>query len=77
MRQYIELMGARIDMNMPEFKGVLAEKEISRKNLALCRYESTHFIQKVVFGGDTFSVGEIRKIVKALSLTNEETINIF
>ena len=54
------------------------QKKKSAEKILRCIGMNQHTLyRKLSSGGDTFSVGEIWKIVKALSLTNEETINIF
>lgn len=65
-------------MNVSKFNGIMAEKGITREWLSreIGLYPST-FYRKLARGGDSFSIGEIKKMISKIPLTEKEAINIF
>lgn len=65
-------------MNIAKFKGVLAEKGLSKEYVAhkLGINPSTLY-RKLATGGETFTVGECQCLVQSIPLTKEEAIEIF
>ena len=65
-------------MNVSKFKGLLAEKGISREFIAhIINVNPSTLYRKLATGGDSFTVGEAKKIVHGIPLTKEEAIDIF
>ena len=65
-------------MNIQKFRGVLAERGISREFIAhAINVNPSTLYRKIAAGGDTFTIGEVQKIVRSIPLTKEEAIDIF
>lgn len=65
-------------MNIPKFKGALAERGVTQECVAhIIGVNPSTFYRKLASGGEKFTVGEIQRMVKKIPLTEEEAINIF
>lgn len=65
-------------MNVPKFKGVLAEKGITQEQVShIIGIDPSTFYRKMASGGDKFTIGDMQKIISGLSLTEKEAVLIF
>lgn len=65
-------------VNVNKLKGKIVEKGLTIRGLAtdIGLYPSTLY-RKIGDGGDSFTIGEVEKIVDALSLSAKEATEIF
>ena len=65
-------------MNIPKFKGAIAEKGVTQEYIAhAIGIDPSTFYRKMASGGDKFTIGEIKRMVKKIPLTEEEAVIIF
>jgi len=64
-------------MNLPKFKGVLAEREIDRKELCFILGCGKSKLSAIMTGKKDMSLVEAQRFSKAARLTDEEKVKIF
>lgn len=65
-------------MNVQMLKGKIVEKNTTQEAVAdSIGVNRTTFYRKMKNKGNTFTVGEMHKIVEAIPLSKEEAVNIF
>lgn len=64
--------------NMDILRGKMAERKIGKEELAnRIGVDPSTFYRKMKDDGESFTVGQMHKIVAELSLTREEAVSIF
>ena len=67
-----------MELNLNLLRGKMAEKNISKEELAKrIGIDSSTFYRKMKANGNSFTVGQMHKIVAVLNLTHEEAASIF
>lgn len=64
-------------MNILKLKGKMVEKGVSAENLATEIDVDRSTLYRKLKSGESFTVGEVQKIITALDLTRDETHDIF
>lgn len=65
-------------MNVPKFRGIIAEK--GKRKIDIARaigVNPSTFYRKLSSGGASFTVGEIQRMAEFIPLTEEEATSIF
>ncbi len=66
-----------MNTNMQKLKGKIIEKGFSQESFASAINMNKSTLNRKLQMGEKFSIGEANSIVKILSLTQQEAINIF
>lgn len=77
-RIYARFGGEDMQTNMDLLRGKMAERNVGKEELARrIGVDASTFYRKMKDNGNSFTVGQMHKIVAALNLTHEEATSIF